>query len=88
MGENPWEQIEGKFSEGQVIEGTVNKITSFGVFVNIFPGVEALLPVAEIEGENVNPFNEFKVNDTIKVLIKKFTPQEHRIALSTKDIEK
>jgi ribosomal protein S1 len=88
MGENPWEQIEGKFSEGQVIEGTVNKITSFGVFVNIFPGVEALLPVAEIEGENVNPFNEFKVNDTIKVLIKKFTPQEHRIALSTKDIAK
>jgi len=88
MGENPWEQIEGKFQEGQVIEGTVNKITSFGVFVNIFPGVEALLPVSEIAGENVNPFNEFKVNDSIKVLIKKFTPQEHRIALSTKDIEK
>ena len=88
MGENPWEQIEGKFNEGEIIDGTVNKITSFGVFVNIFPGVEALLPVSEIAGENVNPFNEFKVNDTIKVLIKKFTPQEHRIALSTKDIEK
>ena len=88
MGENPWEQIEGKFQEGEVIEGTVNKITSFGVFVNIFPGVEALLPVSEIEGENINPFNEFKVNDSIKVLIKKFTPQEHRIALSTKDIAK
>ena len=88
MGENPWEQIEGKFQEGEVIEGTVNKITNFGVFVNIFPGVEALLPVSEIEGENINPFNEFKVNDSIKVLIKKFTPQEHRIALSTKDIAK
>ena len=87
MGENPWEQIEGKFKENEVIEGTVNKITSFGVFVNIFPGVEALLPVSEIAGENVNPFNEFKVNDSIKVLIKKFTPQEHRIALSTKDIK-
>ena len=87
MGVNPWEEIEGQFKEGEIIEGTVNKITGFGVFVNILPGVEALLPVAEIEGENVNPFNVFKVNDKIKVLIKKFTPQEHRIALSTKDIQ-
>lgn len=88
MGENPWQQIEGKFKEGEIIPGTVNKITSFGAFINIFPGVEALLPVSEMKGENVNPFNAFKVGDKIEVLIKKFTPQEHRIALSTKDIEK
>lgn len=88
MGENPWQQIEGKFKEGEIISGTVNKITSFGAFINIFPGVEALLPVSEMKGENVNPFNAFKVGDKLEVLIKKFTPQEHRIALSTKDIEK
>lgn len=86
MGENPWQQIEGKFKEGDIIKGTVNKLTSFGVFVNIFPGVEALLPASEIKGENVNLFNTFNVGDEIEVLIKKFTPQEHRIALSTKDI--
>lgn len=88
MGENPWQQIEGQFKEGEIIKGTVNKITSFGVFVNIFPGVEALLPASEISGENVNPFNVFKVGDEVEVLIKKFTPQEHRIALSTRDIVK
>ena len=88
MSENPWLQIEGKFEEGQVIKGTVNKVVSFGAFLNIFPGVEALLPVAEISDENVNPFNMFKVGDEIEVLIKKFTPQEHRIALSIKDIQK
>lgn len=86
MGEDPWQQIEGQFTEGQVIEGTVNKVTGFGAFINIFPGVEALLPVAEMDGENVNPFNTYKVGDSVKVLIKKFTPQEHRIALSVKDI--
>lgn len=86
MTENPWQQIEGQFEEGQVITGTVNKITTFGAFINIFPGVEALLPVAEMSDENVNPFNFFKVGDEVKVLIKKFTPQEHRIALSIKDI--
>ena len=88
MSENPWLQIEGQFKEGQVIKGTVNKVVSFGAFINIFPGVEALLPVAEISDENVNPFNMFKVGDEIEVLIKKFTPQEHRIALSIKDIKK
>ena len=86
MGENPWQQIEGQFEEGQVVKGTVNKVTTFGAFINIFPGVEALLPVAEMSDENVNPFNLFKVGAEVDVLIKKFTPKEHRIALSIKDI--
>ena len=88
IGEDPWQQIEGQFSEGQIITGTVNKVTGFGAFINIFPGVEALLPVSEMAEENVNPFNKYKVGDSIEVLIKKFTPQEHRIALSVKDMNK
>lgn len=87
MGENPWQQIEGQFEEGQTVKGTVNKVTTFGAFINIFPGVEALLPVSEMSEENVNPFNLYKVGDEVDVLIKKFTPKEHRIALSTKDIK-
>ena len=88
MGENPWQQIEGQFEEGQVVKGTVNKVTTFGAFINIFPGVEALLPVAEMSEETVNPFNMFKVGDSVDILIKKFSPKEHRIALSVKDINK
>ena len=88
MSENPWQQIEGQFEEGQVVKGTVNKVATFGAFINIFPGVEALLPIAEMEGENPNPFNTYKVGDEVEVLIKKFTPQEHRIALSVKDMNK
>ncbi len=88
MGENPWQQIEGQFEEGQTVKGTVNKVTTFGAFINIFPGVEALLPVSEMSDENVNPFNLYKVGDEVEVLIKKFTPKEHRIALSVKDIQK
>ena len=88
MGENPWESIENEFKEGQVIKGIVKKVTSFGAFINIFPGVEALLPSAEMDGENVNPFSVYNVGDEVEVLIKKFTPQEHRIALSVRDIPK
>jgi len=86
MGENPWEEIENKFEEGQVIKGTINKLTSFGAFINIYPGVEALLPVAEMKTANANPFELYNVGDEIEVVIKKFTPQEHRIALSVKEI--
>jgi len=87
MGENPWVKIEDKFQEGQIITGTVNKITSFGAFINIFPGVEALLPAAEMSDEQVNPFEILSVGQEIEVLIKRFTPQEHRIGLSIKDVE-
>jgi len=88
MGDNPWESIENEFKEGQIIKGVVNKVTSFGAFINIYPGVEALLPSTEMEGANPNPFNIYAAGDEVEVLIKKFTPQEHRIALSVKDIQK
>ena len=88
MGENPWQQIEGQFEEGQIVKGTVNKVTTFGAFINIFPGVEALLPVSEMSDENVHPFHMFKVGSEVDVLIKKFPPKEHRIASSVKDIQK
>lgn len=88
MEENPWVKIQGQFEEGQVVKGTVNKITDFGAFVNIFPGVEALLPATEIKDEPVNPYQELEVGKEVEVLIKKFTPQERRIALSIKDLNK
>ncbi|HSA05922.1 MAG TPA: S1 RNA-binding domain-containing protein [Candidatus Gastranaerophilales bacterium] len=86
MEENPWVKIEGKFEEGQVVKGTVNKITNFGAFINIFPGVEALLPVAEIADGRVNPYDFLNINQEVEVLIKRFSPQERRIGLSLKDL--
>lgn len=86
MEENPWVQVEDKFQEGQIISGTVNKITTFGAFINIFPGVEALLPVAEMSDSHVNPFEMLSVGQELEVLIKRFSPQERRIGLSLKDV--
>jgi len=88
MGANPWEEIIDKFKEGDVIKGVINKITSFGAFINIYPGVEALLPSSEIADGQANINSMFSLGDEVEVLIKKFTPQEHRIGLSMKDIQK
>lgn len=87
MEENPWVKVESEFKEGQVIKGIVNKITNFGAFINIYPGVEALLPAAEMGEGNVNPYEVLNVNDEIEVLIKRFTPQERRIGLSIRDLK-
>ncbi len=86
MTTDPWEDITEKFKEEDIIEGTINKITNFGIFINIYPGVEALLPSAEISDEHVNLNAKYNVGDSIKVQIKKFTPEEHRICLSVKDL--
>lgn len=88
MEENPWVKIEDEFKEGQVVKGTVNKITNFGAFVNIFPGVEALLPATEMSEDAVNPYEFLSVGQEIQVLIKRFSPQERRIGLSIRDVEK
>lgn len=87
MEENPWVKIENQFEEGQVVKGIVNKITSFGAFIDIFPGVEALLPASEIADEQINPFEELTIGQEIEILIKRFTPQERRISLSMRELK-
>lgn len=86
MEENPWVKVESEFQEGQIIKGTVNKITTFGAFVSVYPGVEALLPVAEMSNSHINPFEVLTVGQELEVLIKRFSPQERRIGLSLKDV--
>lgn len=88
MQPDPWQEIEDKFEEGQVISGTVRKIQSFGAFVQIYPGVDALLPTVEMsEQPNTKPEEIVQVGQEIKALIKKFAPKEHKISLSLKGMD-
>lgn len=88
MQPDPWQEIEDKFEEGQVISGTVRKIQSFGAFVQIYPGVDALLPTVEMsEQPNIKPEEVVQVGQEIKALIKKFAPKEHKISLSLKGMD-
>lgn len=87
MEEDPWVKIEGQFSEGEIVNGTVNKIAQFGAFVDIFPGVEALLPVSEMADEQVDPNDVLSVGDKIRIVIKRFTPKERRISLSLRAVK-
>ncbi len=88
MQPDPWREIEDKFQEGQVVTGTVRKMQSFGAFVQIYPGVDALLPTIEMTDQpNVRPEELFQIGQSVKAVIKKFSPKEHKISLSVKNLE-
>lgn len=84
---DPWNELEGKIKENELISGKISKVANFGAFVEIRPGVEGLLPRSEITSESEVPKVEdyLKVGDEIQVLIKRFAPNEHRLSLSLKD---
>lgn len=83
---DPWIEAEKQVVEGDKREGTITRIKHFGAFVEIFPGVEALLPHSELlEYQNTNACI-LQVGDKINTVILKFNPTDKRIALSVKDI--
>ncbi len=82
---DPWIEAKGKISDGAKIEGTITRIKHFGAFVEVFPGVEALLPNNElIEYQNQNE-TILKAGDKIQTTILKFNPDDRRISLSIKN---
>lgn len=82
---DPWVEAEKQITEGTVREGIVTRIKHFGAFVEVFPGVEALLPHGELL-EYQNKHNcILKAGDKISTTVLKFNSADKRIALSVKD---
>lgn len=86
LGENPWDNIEGKFIQGQVVEGKVAKILDFGAFVEISEGIEGLVHLSEISEENItNVSSVLSVGEKVKVKILDINKESHKISLSIKE---
>ncbi len=89
LDEDPWAaNIPGKYQPGQVVNGTVTKITNFGVFVGLEDGLEGLLHISELADHKVeNPEDVVKVGDPIEVKILRVDTDERKIGLSRKRVE-
>jgi len=89
MSEDPWtHDIPGKYEPGQVVTGTVTKITNFGVFVGLENGLEGLLHISELADHKVeNPEEVVKVGEQIEVKILRVDSDERKIGLSRKRVE-
>ena len=78
---DPWINAEKELNEGDIKDGVVTRVKAFGAFVEVLPGVEALLPQSAL-AEFQNSENKIvKVGETIKVKIIKFNPKDKRISL-------
>lgn len=78
---DPWEAASEVVKEGEFREGLVTRIKPFGAFVEIFDGVEALLPHNELVDYQNEKNVILNVGDKINVCVLKFNPQDKRISL-------
>lgn len=84
----PWADIEEKAAPGSVLEGTVKRLTSFGAFVEIFPGVEGLVHISQISHKHIaTPHEVLHEGDQVQVKVLEVHPEDHRVALSIKALE-
>jgi small subunit ribosomal protein S1 len=87
--DDPWAtDIPGKYQPGQLVTGTVTKITNFGVFVGLENGLEGLLHISELADHKVeNPEDVVKVGDQVEVKVLRVDTGERKIGLSRKRVE-
>lgn len=84
----PWTDIEDKAPVGAVLDGVVKRLTSFGAFVEVFPGVEGLVHISQISHKHIaTPHEVLTEGDEVRVKVLEVNPTEHRIALSIKALE-
>ena len=85
---NPWANAEEKFAAGSVITGKVARMTDFGAFVELAPGVDALLHVSQISRAHVDkPSDVLSIGQEITAKIVELKVAEKKISLSMKALE-
>lgn len=84
----PWDNIEEKVAEGDVLDGTVKRLTSFGAFVEVFPGVEGLVHISQISHKHIATPNEVLTSgQDVKVKVLNVNGADRRLALSIKALQ-
>jgi small subunit ribosomal protein S1 len=86
--EDPWERVVNTYNVGDVLEGKVTKVVSFGAFVEIMEGVEGLVHISELAQHHVeNPREIVDPGDEVKVKILEIDDERRRLSLSLKRVE-
>jgi len=83
--DDPWETLPRRFPRGTKVKGKVMKVTDYGVFVEIEPGIDGLCHVSELSEERVEkPADVQKIGEEVEVMVLDVDPGERRISLSIK----
>ena len=85
---DPWQQVLEGYKEGDVVDGKVTKVVTFGAFVEILPGVEGLVHISELAQHHVeNPREVVSQGQDVKVLILEVDAERRRLSLSMKRVD-
>ncbi len=86
--ENPWLTAAEKFAVGNVVTGRVARMTDFGAFVELAPGIDALLHVSQISREHVaKPSDVLSIGQEVTAKVVDFNGEDKKISLSMKVLE-
>jgi small subunit ribosomal protein S1 len=86
--EGPWSNISSKVKKGDIVEGTVKRLVSFGAFVEVAPGVEGLVHISHIANKHIGtPHEVLTEGDKVKVKVLDVNEAEQRMSLSMRELE-
>ena len=84
----PWDGVEQKLAKGDVVEGTVKRLTDFGAFVEVLPGIDGLVHVSQISHKRIeNPKEALTVGQEVQVKVLEVNADAERVSLSIKALE-
>ena len=79
----PWSLIADKYRIGQLVTATITKLTSFGAFARVEPGVEGLIHISELDDRRIaHPKEAVREGNTLTLMVVRFEPERHRLGLS------
>src|SRR5579862_5168695 len=83
---HPWDQVGDRYKTGERVRGTVTRVTDFGAFVELEPGIEGLIHLSEMSWSKKarKPADVVKPGDTVEVVVLHVSPVERRISLGLK----
>jgi small subunit ribosomal protein S1 len=85
---DPWQEVIDTYDQGDVVEGRVTKVVTFGAFVEILPGVEGLVHISELADHHVeNPREIVSQGETVQAKIIEMDAERRRLSLSLKRVE-
>lgn len=86
--EDPWVDRISKYEVGQLLEGTITRLTKFGAFARIEDDLEGLIHISEISERRIeHPKEVLKEGETVTLRVIKIEPENHRIGLSIRRVD-
>ncbi len=85
---NPWDEIESRYSVGQILPVTITRVVDFGAFAQIEPGVEGLVHISEIADISVaEPLRTIRPGDKVSAKVLRVNGKQQRIGLSIRQAQ-